>query len=302
MKIAITGGTGFVGRALIEKSLGEGFEISALTRRPQEPGRQIEWVPGDLADKKALARLVAPAEFAIHVAGVINAPDARGFTQGNVTGTMNMIEAVRAAGLKRFIFVSSLAAREPALSAYGASKARAEKLVMASGLDWTIVRPPAVYGPRDREILDLFRAAKWGIVPTPKAGRTSLIHVDDLVELLLAMPLGNEDVTGRIFEPDDGTPRGWDHYQLALAIGFAMGRRPRVIGLSRRSLERAAKLDHFFRGSGARMTLDRAAYFSHPDWVVSSIAQPPASLWKPGIETREGLKATARWYREKGWL
>jgi nucleoside-diphosphate-sugar epimerase len=81
-----------------------------------------------------------------------------------------------------------------------------------------------------------------------------------------------------------------------------MGRRPRVLGFSRKALERVARLDHFFRGTKAKMTLDRAAYFSHPDWVVSPEAAVPAEIWQPRIETREGLRSTAQWYRDNKWL
>jgi len=259
-------------------------------------------VRGDLADGHALARIAGDCDVMIHVAGVVNAPDPAGFEKGNVVGTLNLIEACKAAGTQRFVFVSSLAAREPQLSAYGDSKARAEKLVRASGLDWTAVRPPAIYGPRDTEMLDLFKAAKWGVVPTPKQGHTSLLHVDDLARLLLALMPGGEGITGKIFEPDDGREGGWSHYELARAIGFAMGGRPKVFSFSRKALERAAKTDMFVRRSRAKLTLDRAAYFSHPDWVVSKAARPPEALWKPRIESREGLKATATWYREQGWL
>jgi nucleoside-diphosphate-sugar epimerase len=204
--------------------------------------------------------------------------------------------------VQRFVLVSSLSAREPGLSAYGASKARAERMVKASSLDWTIVRPPAVYGPRDKDMFELFRAAKWGLVPTPKEGRSSLIHVDDLARLLLALLPGGEGVSHHCFEPDDGRRGGWTHYELARCIGWALGRRPKVIGLSKRTMEWAAKADGMLRGPKAKLTLDRVGYMAHPDWVVSLAARVPAALWRPRIETREGMKATARWYREAGWL
>ena len=129
-----------------------------------------------------------------------------------------------------------------------------------------------------------------------------MIHVDDLSRLLVALVRGGEEVSGRIFEPDDGKPQGWTHYEMARAIGWAMGKRPKVLGLSRKAMERAAKVDRFFRGTKAKMTLDRAAYFSHPDWVGSPEAAVPSSLWTPQIETRQGLKATAQWYRDNKWL
>lgn len=141
MTIAVTGATGFVGQALLDRAAKAGIAVRALTRRAQEPRPGVEWIKGDLDARAALTRLVSGAEAVIHVAGVVNAPDAAGFEHGNVTGTLNVIEAALAAGVPRFVCVSSLSAREPDLSAYGASKARAERLVMASGLDWTIIRP-----------------------------------------------------------------------------------------------------------------------------------------------------------------
>lgn len=302
MTIAITGGTGFVGQALIERALDGDMAIKALARRPQAAQDGVAWVPGDLEDRAALMRLVDGAEAIVHVAGVVNAPDPAGFEAGNVVGTLAVIEAALAAGVPRMVFVSSLSAREPGLSVYGKSKARAEKLVRASGLDWTIVRPPAIYGPRDREMFELFRAARWGVIPTPKEGSSSLIHVDDLARLLLALIGGGEDVTHCSFEPDDGKRGGWTHYELARAIGWAVGRRPKVLGLSRRTMEWAAKVDGMFRGAKAKLTLDRVGYMSHPDWVVSHGARVPGNIWRPRIETREGLKATAQWYRDQRWL
>jgi nucleoside-diphosphate-sugar epimerase len=255
-----------------------------------------------LANRDALRELMRDADAVVHIAGVINAPDAQGFEEGNVVGTMNVVEAAQAKGVTRFVHVSSLSAREPQLSAYGASKLKGEKVVKASLLDWTAVRPPAIYGPRDKEMFELFRAARWGVVPVPAEGRASVIHVDDLARLLLALLPGREGVSHEVFEPDDGRPGAWEHRELALAIGWAVGRRPRVLGLSPAALRRAAGVDGFLRGKAAKMTPDRAAYFSHPDWTGSPDAQVPAALWEPQVETRTGLKATAEWYREQGWF
>ena len=299
--LAITGATGFVGQALIDRALDAGHAVRALARKAQAPRAGVEWVAGDLDAAEQLRALVRGTEAVIHVAGVVN--DAAAFECGNVVGTLNVIEAAKAEGVQRFIQVSSLSAREPDLSAYGASKARAEKLVMASSLDWTIVRPPGVYGPRDVDYFEMFRLAKWGVMPVPpREGRASILHVDDLARLLLALVPGGEGVSFQTFEPDDGRNDGWSHYEFARAVGWAMGRRPWVVHLSRRSLERAARVDRRVRGTKARLTEDRVGYMSHPDWVVSHGQRPPASLWCPLIPTREGLKATATWYRDNGWL
>lgn len=302
MTIAVTGATGFVGQTLLERARGQ-VAVRALTRREQQGRGGVEWIAGDLADAQALRELVRGTEAVIHVAGVVNAPDPQEFERGNVLGTLALIEAAKAEGVQRFVFVSSLSAREPELSAYGASKARAEKLVMASGLDWTVVRPPWIFGPGDRDTLDMFKAARWGLMPMPpREGRSSLLHVDDLARLLLALVPGGEGVSQQLFEPDDGRTGGWSHYEVARAIGWAMGRRPWVVHLSRASLERAARADRFLRRDKAKLTLDRAGYMAHPDWVVSHGARPSAALWEPLVPTREGLKATAKWYREAGWL
>lgn len=302
MAIAITGGTGFVGQALIDLAERKGVKLRSLARRIPEDRRGVEWVQGDLANMAALAKLVDGADAVIHIAGQVRARDPAEFEAANVTGTLNVIEAALAANVPRFIFVSSLAAREPSLSAYGASKLRAEKLVAASGLDWTIVRPPAVYGPRDGEMLDLFEMATMSVVPMPKQGHASLIHVGDLARLLLAVLPSSEATTGMIFEPDDGKQGGWEHRELAMAIGWAVGKRPFVPRLSDGMLGFAAKMDGLLRREGAKLTPDRVGYMCHPDWVSDPAARPPKELWQPKIPTREGLKATAKWYRENKWL
>ncbi|GAA4052095.1 NAD-dependent epimerase/dehydratase family protein [Parerythrobacter jejuensis] len=302
MRLAITGGTGFVGQALVDLVETRSIKMRSLARSIPDKRRGVDWVQGDLANTVALAKLVDGVDAVIHIAGQVRARDPQEFEAANVTGTLNVVEAALEAKVPRFVFVSSLAAREPALSRYGASKLRAEKLVAASGLDWTIIRPPAVYGPRDGEMLDLFEMASMGVVPMPKQGHTSLIHVGDLARLLLAVLPSDDDTTSKIFEPDDGRPGGWEHRDLALAIGWAMGKKPFVPRLSRGVLGFAARMDGLLRRDGAKLTPDRVGYMCHPDWVSSPDAKPDAALWVPKIPTRDGLKATAKWYKDRGWV
>ena len=303
--LAITGGTGFVGRTLIYRALAAGATVRALARRTQPARAGVTWVSGDLDDTDALHRLTAGTDAVIHVAGLTSAPGAAAFDAANIGGTRAMLNAAERNGVRRFVFVSSLSAREPGLSAYGASKAKAEAVVHASTCDWIIVRPPAVYGPHDSALFELFRAARWGVVPVPAPdrgdARASLIHVDDLARLLLALTYA-PGLKSRCFEPDDGVPDGWDQRDLARAIGAAVGRSPRVLRVSRRWMERAAWLDGRLRGAGAKLTADRVGYLTHPDWVVGREARVPPEVWRPAIETCAGLVETARWYREAGWL
>lgn len=301
MRLAITGGTGFVGGHLLDMAITAGHQVKALTRQPQTERGGVEWVRGDLGDRQALEQLVEDAEAVIHVAGVISGSSASSFELGNVTGTLAMLAAATAGGIHRFVQVSSLAAREPKLSLYGGSKARAEALVHSSGLDWVIVRPPAVYGPGDKETLELFRMAKLGLMLMPPKGRVSVIHVDDLARLLLAVVVPDAP-TACLIEPDDGKAGGWSHREFARALGNAVGTKPAIVSSPGILLRLAARADQLIRGPHAKLTVDRAAYFSHRNWVVEPKRACPEALWRPEIDTVRGLRETADWYRLQGWL
>ncbi len=296
----MTGGTGFVGARLIEQALTTGHQVRALTRRPQGARAGLTWVDGALDDAEALALLVTGADAVVHVAGVVNAPDRAGFASGNIAGTRAMLAATSAAGIRRFVHVSSLAAREPDLSVYGWSKAEAEALVLTSDCDWTVVRPPAVYGPGDLEMREMFRLASYGLTLLPSPGRLSVIHVDDLAALLLALALGE---TGRlVLEADDGVKGGWTHREFGRALGVAVGKRVIAIPLPRPVMSLVAHGDRLIRGKKAKLTPDRVDYFCHPDWVVDPDKRPPTQLWQPRIATADGLAATVSWYRAHGLL
>jgi uncharacterized protein YbjT (DUF2867 family) len=299
--LAVTGGTGFVGGHLLRLGLVAGYDIRALTRGWKPPEEEIAWIDGALDRPDSLVKLCTGADAAIHIAGLINGRDRATFERANVVGTAAMIDAARKAGVRRFIHVSSLAAREPDLSDYGWSKARSERLVAASGLDWTIVRPPAVYGPGDKETFELFRMARRGFVALPPPGRFSIIHVEDLCRLILAI-VDKDDTVSETYEPDDGREDGWEHRHFARTLGRAFDRRAATLSMPRFVLRGASRIDRLFRRGNARLTADRVRYFCHPDWVVTAHRRPPASLWKPEIRTPSGLKATANWYREEGWL
>ena len=299
--LAITGGTGFVGGHLLRIAGAAGFEIKALTRGWRAPSERITWVEGALDQPAALAALCEGADAIVHIAGLINAATRAAFEEVNVGGTLAMIDAARSAGVRRFIHISSLAAREPDLSDYGWSKARAERVVAASGLDWTIVRPPAVYGPGDRETFELFKMARRGLVALPPKGRFSLLHVEDLCRLILAL-VDRPDTVLQTYEPDDGRPEGWDHRHFARTLSRIFGKRAATVAMPKMVMQGAAQVDRLVRRSRAKLTPDRVRYFCHPDWVVTAEARPPESLWAPAVRTPTGLKETASWYQSQGWL
>jgi uncharacterized protein YbjT (DUF2867 family) len=298
--LAVTGGTGFVGRHLLRTGLDAGYELRALTRGAMPVRDGIAWVDGALDSPDSLRCLVAGSDAVIHIAGLING-DKSAFDAVNVGGTAAMIDAAREAGVRRFIHISSLAAREPDLSAYGWSKDKSERLVAASGLEWTIIRPPAVYGPGDRETLELFRMARRGLVALPPAGRFSVIHVEDLCRLILAV-IDEPDTVTETYEPDDGREAGWDHRDFAHTLADAFDRKTRTLSMSKAALNFASGLDRLIRRKRAKLTADRVGYFCHPDWVSRATHRPPPGLWQPRIETVDGVRDTAAWYRAEGWL
>ena len=299
--LAVTGGTGFVGSHLLRAARAAGYKVRALTRgwRPPEVG--IDWVDGALDRPDSLFKLCDGADAVVHIAGLINASSRAAFEAVNVAGTASLVDAARKAKLRRFVHISSLAAREPELSDYGRSKAKSERLVAASGLDWTIVRPPAVYGPGDRETFELFKMARRGIVALPPRGRFSVLHVEDLCRLVLAV-LDEPDTIGETYEPDDGAENGWDHRHFARTLGRMLGRRPATVSMPRIVMHGASRIDRLVRRDKAKLTPDRVRYFCHPDWVVTARHRPPEGLWTPQVRTPTGLKRTAEWYREQGWL
>ena len=303
MRLAMTGATGFVGGETLTYALAQGHEVIALTRRPQTARAGVTWIEGTLGDSTALDRLAAGADAVLHIAGAVNAPNRAGFENANSKGTANVIAAMHRQRVRRLVHVSSLAAREPQLSDYGWSKALAEQHVGASGLDWTMVRPPAIYGGGDRDMHELFAMAQKGFVLLPPGGRLSVIEVSDLARLLVLLGVDRDLSIGQTYEVDDATPAGWTHKDFARAIGGAVGRDHVLsVALPAPLVRLGAHIDRLLRGDKARLTPDRASYICHPDWVARPDMAPSPALWTPQVPIGQGLAATVAAYRAKGWL
>lgn len=302
--IALTGATGFVGSRFLDFAVKSGYFVRALTRTKQDDRPNVTWVRGALDKRRSLDQLCDGAQIVVHIAGVVNAPDRENFEAGNVSGTLSMVEASKLSGVTRFIHMSSLAATQPDLSIYGETKAKAEKIVASSGLDWTSIRPPWVYGPGDKDSLDLFKSAKFGFVPLPPdtEGKLSVIHVDDLCAAILAIIPQHEDLTARTFEVDDGREIAWTQSGFAKAIGQALDKQVKTVGTPKKMLNIGARMDRLFRRNRAKLTQDRVSYFCHDDWSIDPKKRLPPKIWKPKIDTEKGLKKTAQWYRQNDWL
>jgi nucleoside-diphosphate-sugar epimerase len=307
---AVTGATGFVGSHLVHRLAEAGWAVRILTRRMPTaaltPKAPLEIVLGDLADGDALRRLVGGADAVIHVAGIGKARTSGEFFETNVQGTAAVVAALDAAAPKaRVIHISSLAAREPGLSPYCASKRGGEDAIerIATRQSLTILRPPAIYGPGDTEILPMFKAASAGICAYPgNAGtRVSLIHIDDLTAAVVWAAEATALPESR-YELDDRHPDGYSWPQMRDALATTFGRKIRLIRIARAPMAGIAGLVELHRRLGGPLhvlSLAKLGELYHRDWVVHG---PLIPGWEPRVDLVSGFRDTVKWYRAKGWL
>lgn len=309
--IAVTGATGFVGAHVLEqiRVACPDAVLRALARRQQPDRPGVTWMPGTLDDPAALDDLVQDAGVVIHLAGAVKARTASGFYAVNGRGTASLLAAMaRSAPAAGLIHVSSLAARQPALSPYAGSKAAAEEMVTGLGRDrsWTILRPPGVYGPGDAEILKLLRMARRGILPAPGhiGNRVSLIHARDLAELIAR--LAARDICHRaVLEVDDGQAGGYDYADLARILAQVLQRPVRPLTVPYPLLSASGKLNGLARrliGQTPMLTAGKARELCHPDWVARSGQAVLADIWTPQIDLSAGLRETVDAARRAGHL
>lgn len=301
--IALTGGTGFIGQRLIPILIAKGHDVRALTRKSQDARAGVTWIEGDLDNEVALAQLCAGCQSVIHMAGVIKGLTAADFERGNVTGTANMLAAAATAGISRFLHISSLAARAPKLSHYSRSKAAAENIVRDALLDWTILRPPGVYGPGDRETFALFKAARGALLPIAAGKqRMSWIFVDDLCAAIvaaLAPALRHE-----VIEVDDGAG-GYTQRQFAIAIAKSVNGTPAIIALPKFIVSAVGAVNQLigkYKGKAAMLTPGKAREIFHRDWVVTDRALTTLTGWRPQISLASGLKKSSSWFKQQKWF
>jgi uncharacterized protein YbjT (DUF2867 family) len=304
--VAVTGASGFVGPHLIAALKRHGWTVRLLLRRwsplPSLAGVEAEIVWGDLADQGALARLVEGVDAVVHAAGLIKARDPADFLTVNRDGTVRLAALAREA---RFLLLSSLTAREPGLSPYGASKRAAEDALAGRTGPWLAVRAPAVYGPGDRETLAYFRTAARGIGPAPRgtAARLSLIHVEDLAEAL-ALAL-DRPLPPSVYEIDDGRAGGYSYADMADAAGRALGRRVASLPIPRPVMAAVARLNGWRQALGSPtqiLTEGKVAELFHSDWVAHDRRQVAATDFAARHDLWTGFRDAVLWYRARGWL
>jgi nucleoside-diphosphate-sugar epimerase len=279
----------------------DGYPVSALVRNPALAtglaAAGVNPVAGDLDDGDALRALLDDCDVVIHLAGAVRGNSQQAFDHTNVRGTQNLLDALPTRKeVPGLLLISSLAAREPGLSWYARSKYQAEQCLHDGppGLDWAIIRPPAVYGPGDREMLPVFLWMARGIAPVPgnPAARLSLIHVEDLASAIIAC-LELPFLQHRTFTLDDGKPGGYDWEEMAAIAGDVWQRKVRLVRLPGPLLNVLAR---------ANLALSRALAYApmltpaklrelrHPDWVVGNEEITAATGWQPRVRLSKGLE------------
>ena len=305
--VAVTGASGFIGRRLVVALREAGYDVRALVRTapPADAPRDIAWVKGDLADRDALTQLVAGVDAVVHGAGAVKALSRAAFDAVNVTGTATLADIAAARTTPpRFVHLSSFAARAPHLSAYAASKAAGEEAVieLAHRLPVSVLRPPAVYGPGDREALKVLQMASRGFIAVPpdRAARLSLVHVDDAADAVLAALKAPPNPIPVEF--DDGKSGGHDWSEIAAAASRALRRPVRLLPIPALCLYGAGAL----ATAAARLTRsptvlswDKIGEILHPDWVT---ATPPPGGYTPRWHLAPGFENTAEWAASRGLL
>lgn len=321
----VTGAAGFVGSHLVEALVGQGYEVRCLVRKTSNltwlKGLPVEFVCGDVVNAHSLPAALAGVDYVYHVAGVTKALREADYFLVNAGGTANLLKACAATGqaYRRIVLVSSLSALGPPqdgcvlaedtppqpVTAYGLSKLRAEVVAAAyaTQLPITVVRAPAIYGPRDRDTLAVFQWAARGLRPiTRRRSLFSLIHVRDLARGLV-LSAEHEASVGRTYHLANDEPESLDN--VTALIADALGRRSIALPLPQMAFGVAATLSELSGKLSRRpqiYTRDKALEMAQPSWVCDTRRAREELGFRPAIEVRDGIRETAEWYRRVGWL
>lgn len=301
--IALTGATGFIGSTIVRRLATAGWEIKALTRttsdRSPVAGCDVHWVEGALENLDSLRRLVFGVEAVVHCAGAVRGAIQDHFKRINVDGVARLVyAAARQHPLPRFLLISSLAAREPELSFYASSKRQGEAVLaeQAGSMQWVAFRPPAVYGPGDKEMLPLLRWMARGFAFMIGSGnsRISMLYVDDLAEAVLKW-LQNANFPKALFELHDGQPNGYSWQDVIDTVGHLRGKRVHCVSVPLFVLKALAGLNlkaARVLGYAPMLTPGKLRELTHPDWVCDNTAITQGIGWTPRVSLEEGLRRT----------
>lgn len=327
MKVLVTGGSGFLGSHVAEQLSAAGHEVRALVRKSSNRKflstlKNVELAEGSVEDRKSVDAAMKGVDAVVHSAGAVKALHEAAFFECNTQGTVNLLDAAieHAPNLVKFVHVSSLEACGPSLdgkpvpldqerpvTAYGRSKLAAEKEVVArkDKLPVVVLRPAAIYGPRDVEILEAFKAVKKRQYPVIGNGQMlgCYTYGPDCARACV-QAIEAKIPSGSIYFVDDGEPMSMQRAMgevLPDALGtaplFKMGIPFPVLSLASFGVEAYGKV----RGKAMMLTREKVAMLKH-HWVCESTKTQDDLGWKPEVRFTDGVRLTAKWYRENGWL
>jgi nucleoside-diphosphate-sugar epimerase len=303
LRIALTGATGFVGKTLVPKLLEAGHHIKALVRDPARANlpTSVAAIQGPLLDEGALNKLTQDCDVVLHVAGAVSGLTSDDFMKANFHGSNAVALAARQQGIKRFVYVSSLAATQPELGPYGKSKSIAEQSlkVIFKNDQLLVLRPSAVYGPGDMATLPLLKAlmSNIAIIPGTRRNRFGMIHVEDLANILVEAASGTTTGT---FELDD-TEGSHAWQELIDLARESFGTAKRVIYIPHSlamALGYAGDALAKIRGKQSMISSNQMRQIYHDSWTCAAPGWPRANA----IRLKDGLPQTIRWYQAQGLL
>lgn len=320
MKALVTGAAGFIGSHLVEALIKRGYEVTCLIRRSSNckwiEHLDIKYIFSDIYDTESYTDKISNFEYIFHLAGLTKSVSEKDFFLANTENTKRLLQAVADGNSKiyRFIFLSSLAAAGPScngvplredspskpVSIYGRSKLEAEKAVLkyAYKMPFTIIRPPAVYGPRDSDFFIFFKLIKSGIFPYWGESHYSLIYVDDLVQGII-LAAEKKEAENKIFFLSDNM-----HYsgeEIAKEIGLAFDSKALKIRVPRSIMPFLALIGEKLKKKGI-INRDKIRELYYSNWTCDSSRAREELGFDLKITLREGIKWTADWYKIHQWL
>lgn len=322
--VLVTGGTGFVGSHLVEALIRQDVQVRVMARKTSDKARlprQATVIEGDLLDHTARAQAVHGVDIVFHLAAATRARSADAYFRANAEGTRVLVETIRSARPqpRRLVYLSSLAAAGPAengkpvelhdaphpITAYGHSKLAGEQFCLQAtpDIDVIMLRAPAVYGPRDRDLFHCFQLAARGILPIPQGPERLLqfIHVSDLVEALVRAAVV-PNVTG-VYHVAESRSYAWS--EIAQWLAQAVGRQVRAVRIPPWCVHTAAAVSELGAAAMGRATIfnrEKAREMLAPGWLCETEAAKRDLGFEGQIPLPVGLTGTAAWYREHGWL
>ena len=326
MKTLVTGGTGFVGSHLVDLLLEKGHSVRCLIRTTSDTkwlkGKPVELVYGDLFDDNALHDAVAGVDYIYHSAGITKAKTKEEYYRGNTIGTRYLLLATQKYNpqLKRFVHISSQAAVGPSesrapiaedrpanpLTTYGRSKWMAEEecRLMMDKLPITIVRPPVVYGERDKDVFEFFNTYKKGLQPMVGFSEklVSMIHVVDLARGIV-MAGESDNTIGQTYFVTSSTQYGWN--EVGEATRKAMGKGALRIRLPEFVVYVIAAFAEFFSlfsSKPALINFEKARDMVQDYWTCDPSKAKKDFGFEQGISLETGIRSTIEWYQKEGWL